>query len=81
MGDAARTRSEAWNNEIGISREASQRRDLPRSSFGGEIFGGTISQLIAKAEDQLAVLENSAEETKKYISDLKEILELIKKNQ
>lgn len=81
LGDVAQSRSEIRDNQIGISREVSQRRNLSGSSFGGQILGGTISQLIAKAEDQLAVLENSAEDTKKYISDLKEILEVIKKNE
>lgn len=64
LGDASVTRSEAGDNEIGISREISERRDLSRSPVGEQILGGTISQLIAKAEDQLAVLEISAKETK-----------------
>lgn len=47
----------------------------------GEIFGGTISQLILKAENQLAMLENSADETKEYISELKRLQKYIEKSE
>ena len=70
LGNASWTRSKIRDNAIRIGREAGKRRNLSRSSFGGEILGGTISQLIAKAENQLAILENSAKETKNYISDM-----------
>lgn len=80
LGDASVTRSETGDNEVGIGRKISERRDLSGSPAGEQILGGTISQLIAKAEDQLAVLESSAKETKKYISELRELLTVIEKN-
>lgn len=81
LGDVTQSCTKAWNDQIGISRKVSQRRDIPRSSASEQIPGGTISQLIEIAEDQLAMLENSAKDTKKYISELKELLEAIEENQ
>lgn len=74
VGNASSARAKTWDNKIGVSREVSKRGNLSRSSISKQILGGTISQLIAKAEDQLAVLENSASETRKYITELKNFL-------
>lgn len=63
LGDASSARTKIGDDKIGISGEVSQRRNSSESSFGGQILGGTISQLIEKAEGQLAVLEESAIET------------------
>ena len=79
LGNASGSCQEIGDNAVGASRETSERRDRSRSSIGRKILGGTISQLIAKAEDQLAVLESSANETRKYISDLKELESVMKK--
>ena len=81
MGDASQTRSGIRNDSFGISGKTCKGRNLPGSPSNSEILGGTISQLILKAENQLAMFENSARETKEQISELKRLLKFVEKNE